>query len=336
MKFEIGDKVLISLTGEEGEVVDILDKNTFLVKVGGVEIPVFTDQMEFPYFKRFTEKKESAQKKKIYADQLKPEQMVTRFVGQGKGVWLIFLPVFNKSIFNEDVVDFFRVYLYNQTSIPYTFTYRQRMKTGNGFELKNEIRSGHDFYLHDLSMDEMNDHSRFECEFSLLEQDKTKAPYYERILRIKPKQLFEEIEAMLKEQRASFSFQVMEVYPDAVQHSFPEIEISTALNSLNYRRVDVFSELQSEVDLHIEKLTDSKKGMSNYEILSLQLATFEKYYDLAVTHYQPSLIVIHGVGEGVLKNEIHQRLLNRNEIKKVDDGYHPRYGNGATIIYFRY
>jgi dsDNA-specific endonuclease/ATPase MutS2 len=90
------------------------------------------------------------------------------------------------------------------------------------------------------------------------------------------------------------------------------------------------------VDLHIEKLTDSKKGMSNYEILSLQLATFEKYYDLAVAHYQPSLIVIHGVGEGVLKNEIHQRLLNRNEIKKVDDGYHPRYGNGATIIYFRY
>lgn len=336
MKFEIGDKVLISLTGEEGEIVDVIDKKTYLVKVGEVEIPVFADKMEFPYFKLFTEKKEPVKAKKVYADQLKPESVINRFEGRGNGVWLVFLPVFNKSFFDEDVVDLFRVYLYNQTQIPYIFTYLQLMKSGKGFELRNEIRSGHDFYLHDLSIDQMNDHSRFEFEFSLLEKDKTKASFYERVLRIKPKQLFEEIEVMLKEQRASFSFQVMDVYPDFIKESFPEIELSTSPQIISDKNRNIFSELKVEVDLHVEKLIDSKKGMSNFEILSLQLATFEKYYDLAVANYQPSLIVIHGVGEGVLKNEIHQRLQHRKEVKNINDGYHPRYGNGATIIYFQY
>jgi dsDNA-specific endonuclease/ATPase MutS2 len=76
--------------------------------------------------------------------------------------------------------------------------------------------------------------------------------------------------------------------------------------------------------------------MSNYEIVSLQLSTFEKYYDLALAHRQPTLIVVHGVGEGVLRNEIHAILRLKREVKSFVNQYHPSFGYGATEIFFQY
>ena len=90
------------------------------------------------------------------------------------------------------------------------------------------------------------------------------------------------------------------------------------------------------VDLHIEKLTDSWKHLSNFEILTLQLREFEKFYDLAVAHYQPSLTMIHGVGVGKLRDEIHDILRLKKEVKSFVNQYHPSYGYGATEIYFSY
>ena len=69
---------------------------------------------------------------------------------------------------------------------------------------------------------------------------------------------------------------------------------------------------------------------------SLQLTTFEKYLDLALLHQQPSLIVIHGVGSGKLRDEIHALLANRKEVKQFFNRYHPAYGYGATEIFFTF
>ena len=43
-------------------------------------------------------------------------------------------------------------------------------------------------------------------------------------------------------------------------------------------------------------------------MLTLQLKTFENFYELSVAHRQPNLIIIHGVGEGKLRDEIHELL----------------------------
>ena len=93
---------------------------------------------------------------------------------------------------------------------------------------------------------------------------------------------------------------------------------------------------RSVVDLHIEKITDDWKTLSNYEILKLQLKTFEKYYDLALAHLQPGLVVIHGVGEGKLRDEIHDILRLKKEVKSFVNEYDPRFGYGATEIFFQY
>jgi len=93
---------------------------------------------------------------------------------------------------------------------------------------------------------------------------------------------------------------------------------------------------RSVIDLHIEKLTDDWKHLSNYEILTMQLKAFEKYYHLAITHHQPSLIVIHGVGEGKLRDEIHDILRLKKDVKSFVNQYHHNFGYGATEIFFQY
>ena len=91
---------------------------------------------------------------------------------------------------------------------------------------------------------------------------------------------------------------------------------------------------RSVVDLHIEKLTDNSAALTSYEMMQLQLNTFEKYFELSVAHNQSTLIVIHGVGEGKLRNEIHEILRLKSEVKSFVNQFHPLYGYGATEIYF--
>ena len=63
MKFQVGDKVLVLHSNEEGEVIDIINNKMVMVDVRGVKFPAYIDQLDFPYFKRFTEKKLFPQKK---------------------------------------------------------------------------------------------------------------------------------------------------------------------------------------------------------------------------------------------------------------------------------
>lgn len=88
--------------------------------------------------------------------------------------------------------------------------------------------------------------------------------------------------------------------------------------------------------MHIEKLSDKFNRLKPGQILDIQMREFEKYFDLALAHKQPYLTVIHGIGEGILRNEIHQYLKNRKEVQSYQNQYDPRYGFGATEIIFNF
>jgi dsDNA-specific endonuclease/ATPase MutS2 len=76
--------------------------------------------------------------------------------------------------------------------------------------------------------------------------------------------------------------------------------------------------------------------MTNGEIITMQLKEFERWYELAVAHRQPQLIVIHGIGSGKLRNEIHDILRLKKDVKSFVNQYHPSFGHGATEIYFNF
>ena len=89
---------------------------------------------------------------------------------------------------------------------------------------------------------------------------------------------------------------------------------------------------QMEVDLHIDKLTPSTKGMTNFEMLNLQLDTAKRQLDFAIRKKIQKVVFIHGVGEGILKEELHY-LFKRYENAKYYDADYQKYGMGATEVY---
>jgi dsDNA-specific endonuclease/ATPase MutS2 len=88
-----------------------------------------------------------------------------------------------------------------------------------------------------------------------------------------------------------------------------------------------------EIDLHIEKLVNSYRGMSNYDILTLQLDTAKRQIEFAARKRIQKIVFIHGVGEGVLKAEL-DYLLGRYDNLKFYDADYQKYGAGATEVYF--
>lgn len=86
-----------------------------------------------------------------------------------------------------------------------------------------------------------------------------------------------------------------------------------------------------EVDLHIHQLTDSTKGMTNFDMLNLQLDTARRQLEFAIKKRIPKMVFIHGVGEGVLRQELETLLSRYNNVQFYDADY-KTYGLGATEV----
>jgi len=172
-----------------------------------------------------------------------------------------------------------------------------------------------------------------------LTPDKKRADQHEASLRLKPKQLFARIEELRQKGEATFSYKLFDEYP---VKSFEEKMHLPSVSGKSQRFFDASKTRENlepakyEIDLHIEKLTDKPGELNNFEKLTLQLKTFEKYLDLAIAHHQSAMIVIHGIGSGKLRDELHEILRLRKGVKSFVNQYHPAYGYRATEIFFEY
>src|SRR5687767_2624255 len=101
MKYQVGDKIIVLHSDEEGKVIDIINDKMVMIEVRGVKFPAYMDQIDFPYFKMFTEKK-LFPKKKIHIDEVRKEKPGPK-PKTGEGVSLRFVPVFDKDVFDDDL-----------------------------------------------------------------------------------------------------------------------------------------------------------------------------------------------------------------------------------------
>ncbi|HWB25153.1 MAG TPA: Smr/MutS family protein [Chitinophagaceae bacterium] len=340
MKYQVGDEIVVLHSNEEGKVIEIINDKMVMIEVRGVKFPAYMDQIDFPYFLRFSKKKPVEEKKpaKKYIDQLPKEKPQPNKIKTAEGVWLSFVPKFTMDEFDDEVVELLKIYLVNKSGAGYHFTYEQSFLGNVNFELKNDVLGFHDFYLHDISFASLNDSPSFFVEFSLITPAKNKAEYFETSLKLKPKQIFQRIEEMKTKNEPTISYKLFDEYPDKVVEQRPELTGLAKKEYTIYEANKIRQNLEparSVVDLHMEKLSDSWKYMSNFEILTMQLKEFEKWYELAVAHHLPSFVVIHGVGSGKLRDEIHDILKTKKEVRYFINQYDPRYGYGATEIFLQ-
>jgi dsDNA-specific endonuclease/ATPase MutS2 len=91
-----------------------------------------------------------------------------------------------------------------------------------------------------------------------------------------------------------------------------------------------------EVDLHIENILETHRGMSNGEIIMVQLNVFEKQLKRAMSKRYRKIVFIHGVGQGVLRSEIRRLLADCYPSTTFYDADYLNYGVGGTEVTIRY
>lgn len=337
MKFSLGDKVLLLHSGEKAEVVELISEEMVMVDVGGLSFPVFTDQIDFPYYQSFMPNQSKLTGKPVPGENIPQEKHSPRS-DKDQGVWLSLLPVYRQEN-GEDIVHILKLHLVNESPCDYIFHYQVWVKKELFLELKSPLLSHTHFYLHDLQFEQLNDNPRFEFDFSLLNPDPRHVGSIHKVIRPRAEKIFRKLGELKNNNQATFSFSVLSKFPEVeilepVKHLDKLLRHSSQI--ISPMRITQSSLPQYEIDLHIEKLLENWQGMSNFEILTLQLQEFSRYLDLAIGHRQSSLIVIHGVGKGRLRDEIHEILKNIPEVRNFINEYDVRYGSGATKINFNY
>lgn len=329
MKFSIGDKIILKRTGEEGIVHAFINEQILEVEVNGTRFPVYADEIDHPYLEWFTNKVKP--KNKSLPEQLPVEKEKLRKPRLAKGVYLSFLPVFRMDDF-EDVVDHVKVYLLNELPIQVQFSYDVRLQNQSEFKHEGRLHAFGDLYLHNIPFTDMSAQPRFHWRLEDT-SNKDMAPA-EDVLRIRPARLFEHINDVLYNGEPMFSYLLLSEFAPKKEEEKQEKYMLPPPRPKFIKLSDLAEHMggpKYEIDLHIEKLVPSRRGLSNADIMKIQLDTLHKYLQLAIVHRQDRMVVIHGVGEGVLRDAVHKALRGHKEVKRYELVYH----GGATEVFFK-
>ena len=101
-------------------------------------------------------------------------------------------------------------------------------------------------------------------------------------------------------------------HPDAYGSNFHIKDFPKTINKSNKDKTK--DNLSIKIDLHIELLTTHFNQMSNFEIVKLQLDFCHKKINEFMNSKYHTLIIVHGIGSGLLKREVH-KLLNNYQLR---------------------
>jgi len=87
-----------------------------------------------------------------------------------------------------------------------------------------------------------------------------------------------------------------------------------------------------EIDLHIHELLEDTRGLSNHEMLEVQLGRFRNELETAIGNGTKRIVFIHGIGNGTLKQELRKELSTKYKKYYFQDASFKEYGYGATMV----
>lgn len=334
MKFSIGDKVIFKHTDEEGVVTAYINTEMLEVEVNGISFPVHKDEIDHPYLKWFTEKKIQPAKKNIVPEQLPVEKQKLRKPRLSKGIYLSFMPEYKLEEM-EDVVDILKVYILNETPKTIQFRYEMTLRNETTFTHEGKLHGFGHVYLHKIPYEQMNDQPRFNWWLDDME-DPDMAPANDT-LRIKPQKLFQHIDHCLTNNEPSFNYLLIDDFkPNTPVKEEPITKVTPVIKPNKRRQYSTPKSDLSEIDLHIENLVSSTRGMSNADIVITQISALNTHLRMVINARQERLIIIHGLGTGKLKDEVHRVLSETSQVKSYSNEWLARYGFGATEVWFEY
>ncbi len=344
MNFKIGDKIRLLNEKGEGTVSRIITKTTVGVTLeDGFEIPYPAAELVLIYDK--TKAGEPVIKAEAvfqtFEVPVSDSKTSHKKKAEPKGIYIAFSPEKINDITHSDM----NAWLINNTEYSLLFTY-SLFQNGNFITLETGTAKAHESLLIEtIDRKELADFSNFKIDALFFDgkEHKHLLPVSE-LVKLKPIKLYKE-NAFTVNSFISEKALIMNVwYMDNSFEEEPNYESKADLSKILFQKKH-HSETakkskpnasnnpaaEMEINLHIEELIDNYEGMSNAEIVIVQLKHFQNALDTAVNEHFRKLVVIHGVGNGRLKQEVRNILASHKNLQFYDASY-SKYGFGATEI----
>lgn len=349
MLYAVGTKVKLIHTGDEGRVIGLLSNGMLNVHVldDDMVIPVspedlapFTDTPSAP------KKIAPSSKPKISPPNSKSSKDSSSAITYSQealsyqGLLLAFEPVLNADATAEK----YWVKLINDSEYEILFQYALSLQGVVEEKVNNKLKAASVMPLGQLWYDELNDTPEVLISIWRITTDGTGGKQEKRI-RLKAKTFFKSTQIAPLLHQSVHLFPVFENLNTERRDTKENLQnytkrMSRPKTRINYvgDKVNIdtmaFAEFPTEIDLHIEKLLPDSAKLDKRAILRVQLEAFENYLNQAIRLGVERVFVIHGVGEGKLRNAIATRLIKYPEVVSFKNEFHPRYGFGATEIIF--
>jgi len=325
---KIGDRVRLMKGTEEGIVVKMLDKSLVEVEIeDGFAIPVLQSELVVVSSDESTafdtpkyESQKTPKKKTVYEQ---PNQL--------KGFHLAIIPL------NDQLNS---IYFLNPTKEDILLMANEiNGKSEEKTILSEKIFAEKFSKITERNMDQLNTWSSIS--FTILtENNQWSIP-------IRPEKITVKIRAKhFQKEKKEIPFLNKKGYLIPLSHAAKEaiepetIDIDKLKNSFfkgnegspTYSTAKKNNGKTPEIDLHIENIDPDYEKLPTSEILRVQLSKFEEKLNEAFIAGLDEVIFIHGVGNGVLKNQIHKQLSQHENIQFFKDTHKGKFGYGATLV----
>jgi hypothetical protein len=312
MKFKLGEFVRFVEERREGYITRIIDESTIAVTdEDGFEIPVLASQVT------------RVHGQSSEADEMTTPSDIAQTEFENAGIFVAIAP-------DKRIASVARIYLVNVSS----YQLLVALNTEKPHKIKGEfsgiVKPKSSVELYSASFNELDQWPKFHLQVLLFATD---------IKEIKKPILFSEKFRAKDFSGAKKNSEYLDQPAWLIQldDDSPIIDAQTLRESFfkpAAEKQDIANP-GKEIDLHIEKLRDDHQFLNSDEILDIQLSYFRKSLDAAIVHKLPSIVLIHGSGNGTLRNEIYKIISKHAHIKTFMDAYKEKFGYGATEVFLK-
>jgi hypothetical protein len=339
MDFKAGDSVRFLDEKGRGIISRFIDNKQVLVRMeDGFEIPYLLSKLVPAEMKREgTPKPGASQKteKEVYTESV----VVSKQAFSTEGVFLVYEPKDKGPPLTGNLT----VRIFNMCAIHIQFTISSRSFGKFTCEFAGTLHAGQSVTIREITTADMERWAalKVDIQFFSYEPFQTRESI-SRLIKQKPAKFFKESSYTSGGFTATPSVVVdltRQMQKGQEEEYFEEEDLHRIMREKETRvskPLSISSEknnalLEWEVDLHAEELIDNLQGMSNAQIIEIQLKYFQKRLDEGIAGNVRKIVFIHGVGNGRLKQEIRYLLANYKSLRYHDASY-ASYGFGATEV----
>ncbi len=322
MDFKVGDSVIFLDEKGGGVITEIKNKNTVVV----------SDDSGFPISYPVNKLV------KINSSAITESESSINVVDGNNAISLFYVPT-------EEGIEFsanWQLILVNNTR--HDFYFELFYKQGGQAHKFNQgqIEKHNKKLVITFSSSEIEKYSQlyFQCLFSSSREFTPVHPLF-KVVQFKASKLFKESSFIFSPEIQKIAFSVcllekaeyeklLNPTPHLFHNEIMKEEVSEAIKISKPHHIN---RVEKVVDLHIHELIDDLSNVSESQMLNIQLNAFDKEMNQAIINHYASITFIHGVGTGVLKHAILERLKSYEGIKHMPASF-KKYGHGAIKIEF--